>query len=342
MAEDSQFLAIRFETAMSELKETKLPLKAPDADHVRIRVVCCGICHSDVMTKYGVFGCTYPRAPGHEIAGVVDAVADDVKGFKPGDRVGVGWTAGFCGNCIFCRNGDTACCPDNKVPGLHFDGGYNEYVYVPTRAIARIPDQLSFEEAAPLMCAGITSYNSLRNSVAKPGDLVAVVGIGGLGHLAVQFANKMGFKVVAISRGSDKKELSLKLGAHYYLDSKSQNVGKELLALGGAKVVLVTATNPAALEGVVDGLGPRGQVLIVAALQEAMPVNTLTLLMKRASISGWASGGAQDSEDTMNFAALTGVRSINETFPISEANKAFDHALNGNPKFRVVLKVGQE
>jgi len=321
-----------------ELVEREIP--APGPGMVRIKVQACGVCHSDSLVKEGAFpGIQYPRVPGHEIVGIVDAVGPDVAAWKPDQRVGVGWHGGYCGWCDACRRGNFFGCQLGRVTGISFDGGYSHYTIVPVRGVARIPDELSFVEAAPLLCAGITTFNSLRHSAARPGDVVAVIGIGGLGHLAVQFARKMGFITVAVSRGADKKELAIKLGAHHYIDSEIANVGEELMKLGGAKVVLVTATSPKALDGVINGLGPRGQILIVGALVEAAAVNTLELLSKNASITGWSSGDARDAEDTMKFAVASGIRAMVEEFPFDKVNEAFNHMMSNKARFRVVLNV---
>ncbi|MBV8490938.1 MAG: alcohol dehydrogenase catalytic domain-containing protein [Candidatus Eremiobacteraeota bacterium] len=319
-----------------ELIEAPIPELTPE--HVRIRVEACGICHSDVMTVHNPFGdITYPRAPGHEIAGRIEAVGERVAGWNVGDRVGVGWHGGHDGHCDRCRRGDFGRCRNLQVPGQAYDGGYSEYVIAPAVALARIPDTLTAEEAAPLMCAGVTTYNSLRNSPARAGDNVVVLGIGGLGHLGVQFANKMGFKTIAVARGRDKEPLAKHLGAHVYIDSTSADVAAEINDLGGAKVALSTVTNAAAMQPLLASLDVGGQLLVVGAAMEPLPVNTAAMIGGRNSIRAWPSGTNVDSEDTMNFAALSGVRSMNETMPLERAQEAFDRMMSGAARFRMVL-----
>lgn len=312
----------------------------PGARWVRLKVQACGICHSDSLTKEGLFpGIIYPRSPGHEIAGVIDALGDDTEPWEIGDRVGVGWHGGHCGRCESCRRGDFVTCRNLQIPGISRDGGYSEFVFAPKEALARIPHELTPEEAAPFMCAGVTTFNALRESGARPGDLVAIHGIGGLGHLAVQFATKCGFETVAISRGGDKKSLALKLGARTYIDASSQNVTKELLALGGVRVILATAPDGKAIGSLIDGLAVGGRLVIIGASARPFAVSSLQLLSARKSIVGWPSGTAIDSEDTMNFAASNGVRPMVETFPLERAAEAFDHMISGKVRFRSVLKM---
>lgn len=322
-----------------ELVEREIPEPGPGA--VRIRVEACGICHSDSFTKEGTFpGVLYPRVPGHELAGVVDAVGAGVVQWEPGQRVAVGWHGGHCGYCDSCRRGDFVTCQvAAQVPGIHYDGGYADYVIAPASTLALIPDELSAVEAGPLMCAGITTFNSLRNSGARPGDVVAILGIGGLGHLGIQFAAKMGFKTIAIARGADKEPLARQLGAAHYIDSRAQDPGAELQKLGGASVVLATVTNGAAMQAVLGGLGINGKLLIVGAA-DPFEVSPLLLLGGRRSISGWPSGASIDSQDTLKFSVLSGVRSMNEVYPLERAAEAYDRMMSGNARFRVVLTTG--
>jgi propanol-preferring alcohol dehydrogenase len=318
-----------------ELIELEVP--DPAAGWVRIRVEACGVCHSDSITVHNVWPMNYPRVPGHEIAGTIDALGDGVVGWSVGDRVGVGWHGGHCGRCDRCRRGDFITCRNLQIPGMAYDGGYAGYTVVPAVALARIPAALRAEEAAPLMCAGVTTFNSLRNSGAGPGDLVAILGIGGLGHLGVQYAAKMGFETVAIARGRDKEELALKLGALHYLDSESMDVGQELRKLGGAKVVLSTVTEAKAMEPVLAGLGVDGQLLIVGASPTPLSLNTALMIGGRNSVKAWPSGTCADSEDAMNFSVLTGVRAQIETLPLERAQEAYDRMMSGKARFRVVV-----
>ena len=317
--------------------ERDIPTPAPGT--VRVRVEACGVCHSDALTKEGLWpGIRYPRVPGHEIAGIVDVVGDGASGWHPGDRVGVGWYGGHCGHCDSCRRGDFVTCQVAlQIPGISYDGGYAEYVVVPAAALARIPDELSAVEAAPLMCAGVTTFNSLRHSQALAGDIVAVLGIGGLGHLAVQFAVRMGFRTVAIARGTDKAALADRLGARAYIDSAAQDPAAELQRMGGAKVILATVTSGAAMSAVLGGLGVNGRLVILGAASEPLQVPGVPLLMGRRSVVGWPSGSAIDSQDTLAFSVLTGVRSMNETFPLDRAAEAFEHMMSGRARFRAVL-----
>jgi len=320
-----------------ELNDERIP--DPGSGHARVKVQACGVCHSDSLTKDGGWpGIAYPRSPGHEIAGVIDALGPGTDPWKAGDRVGVGWYGGHCGKCESCRRGDFITCVKLQIPGISYDGGYSEYVVVPVAALARIPDGLAPEEAAPLMCAGITTFNALRNSGARPGDRVAIQGIGGLGHLGVQFASKFGFETVAIGRGADTKNLALKLGARTYLDAGSQDVAKELQALGGARVILATAPDAKAMGSLVDGLGVDGKLVLVGASPEPFAVSSFQLLNARKSIAGWPSGTAKDSEDTLKFAAANGVRPMIETFPLELAADGYEHMMSGKVRFRSVLK----
>jgi D-arabinose 1-dehydrogenase-like Zn-dependent alcohol dehydrogenase len=322
-----------------ELVEKVFP--EPGPGQVRIRVQACGVCHSDAMTKFGLFpGIAYPRVPGHEVAGVVDAVAADVPLFKVGQRVGLGWHGGHCNYCVPCRRGDFILCENGQVSGISFDGGYADYVVAPANALALIPDELTDVEAAPLMCAGITTFNSLRNSGARPGDTVAILGIGGLGHLAVQFAAKSGYRTVAIARGQDKAPLARQLGAHLYIDSTTQDPAAELQKLGGAAVILSTVTNAGALSAAVGGLAPKGKLIINGVPDKPFEVNAVALIMGERSIAGWPSGTGLDSEETLNFSALTGVKPLIETYPLERAAEAFERMMSGKARFRVVLTTG--
>ena len=323
-----------------EAAERNIP--APGPGSVRIRVQACGICHSDAFTKEGLFpGIQYPRVPGHEIAGVIDAVGENVTGWTPGERVGVGWYGGHCGRCDSCRRGDFITCSGGaEVPGLTLDGGYAQFTIARAEALARIPDSLSPPDAAPLMCAGVTTFNSLRNSGARPGDTVAVLGVGGLGHLAVQFASKMGFRTVAIARGADKEPLARKLGAWHYIDSQAEDPAKALANLGGARVILATVTNGDAMTATLEGLGVDGTLIVLGAASEPLVVPPMLLIRGRRSIRGWPSGTAADSQDTLDFAARTGVRPMTEIFPLDRAPEAYERMMSGKARFRVVLATG--
>jgi D-arabinose 1-dehydrogenase-like Zn-dependent alcohol dehydrogenase len=322
------------------LEIVERPVPEPAAGWVRIKVQACGICHSDSLVKEGAFpGIAYPRVPGHEVAGVIDAVGPGVVGWSPGQRVGVGWHGGYCGHCDPCRRGEFFACVTGQVTGLTFDGGYAEYMTAPASAVARMPAELSPVEAAPLMCAGITTFNALRNSGARPGEVVAVLGLGGLGHLGTQYAAKMGFHTVAIARGKDKEPLARQLGASAYIDSQAQDGAAELQKLGGAKVILATATSGEAMSAVQGGLAVNGTLLVIGAA-ESMQVSPLFLLSGCRSIKGWYSGTSIDSEDTLAFSARGGVRSMNETFPLERAAEAYDRMMSGKARFRVVLTIG--
>ena len=333
--------AVQVSRAGGPLEMVERDIPDPGRGSVRIKVQACGICHSDSLVKEGhwPWGLTYPRVPGHEIAGVIDAIGPEVPDWKTGDRVGVGWYGGNCGHCESCRRGSFITCANHVITGIGRDGGYAEYTIAPFQALARIPDDLSAEDAGPLLCAGITTFNALRNSGARDGDMVAVLGVGGLGHLGVQYAAKMGFNTVAIARGQDKKPLAQELGARHYIDSQSQDPAQELLKLGGARVILATVTNAQAMSAVVGGLGIGGKLLIVGAPSEPLEISALMLIGGRRSIGGWPSGSAIDSEDTMRFSVLTGVRSTNETYPLERAAEAYDRMMSGQARFRVVLTV---
>ena len=323
-----------------EMVEQEIP--EPVAGSVRIKVEACGICHSDAMTKEGLWpGIEYPRIPGHEVAGIIDALGAGVAGWTVGQRVGVGWHGGHCGYCDSCRRGDFVTCQVAlQVPGIAYNGGYAEYMIAPAGALASIPEGLSAVEAGPLMCAGVTTFNPLRNSGARPGDLVAILGIGGLGHLGVQFAAKMGFRTVAIARGMDKEPLAKKLGASSYIDSKAQDPAAELQKLGGAKVVLATVTNGDAMSATLGGLGVDGQLVVLGAAAEPLQVPGIPLLLGRRSILGWPSGSSIDSQDTLSFSLLTGVRAMSEIFPLERAAEGYEHMMSGKARFRAVLKMG--
>lgn len=323
-----------------EMVEREIP--QPESGAVRIKVQACGICHSDSLTKEGLWpGVQYPRVPGHEIAGVIDAIGAGVSGWKQGQRVGIGWHGGHCGYCDPCRCGDFLFCQVSpQIPGITIDGGYSEYMIAPAAVLARIPDELSATEAAPMMCAGITTFNSLRNSGARPGDLVAVLGLGGLGHLGVQFAARMGFRTVGIARGKDKEPLARELGAKYYIDSTAQDPAAELLKLGGANLILATVTNAKSMSATLGGLGINGKLVVLGAAHEPLEVPPLLLISGRRSVTGWPSGVAMDSQDTMNFSALTGVRSMNEVFPLERVDEAYQLMMSGKARFRVVLTMG--
>jgi D-arabinose 1-dehydrogenase-like Zn-dependent alcohol dehydrogenase len=323
-----------------EVVERDVP--EPGAGAVRIKVQACGICHSDALTKQGTWpGIQYPRVPGHEVAGVIDAVGPGVVPWTPGQRVAVGWHGGHCGYCDSCRRGDFVTCRIAlQIPGITYDGGYADYMIAPAGALALIPDELSAVEAGPLVCAGITTFNSLRNSGARAGDLVAILGIGGLGHLGVQFAAKMGFKTVAIARGADKGPLAKKLGAWRYIDSQAADPAAELAKLGGAKVVLATVTSGEAMSAALGGLGVNGKLIVLGAPYEPLAVPAGLLIGGRRSIAGWPSGASIDSQDTLAFSAFSGVRSMNETFPLERASEAYDRMMSGKARFRVVLTTG--
>lgn len=324
-----------------ELVERDMP--EPRAGEVRVRVQACGVCHSDSFTKEGLFpGIRYPIVLGHEIAGVIDAVGPNVPSqWTIGRRVGVGWFGGHCGYCEPCRRGDMIDCRNLKIPGLSYDGGYAEAMIAPFDALASIPDDLGAEAAAPLLCAGVTTFSALRHSRARPGDLVAILGVGGLGHLGVQFAARMGFRVAAIARGRDKADMARELGADTYIDSQAQNVAEGLQALGGARVALATITNGRAMSAVVDGLAVRGTLIVVGVSAEPIEVTPLQLIGASRRIAGHASGTSQDSEDTMRFSTQMGVRPMIETMPLERAGEAYDRMMTGMARFRMVLVTGQ-
>jgi D-arabinose 1-dehydrogenase-like Zn-dependent alcohol dehydrogenase len=319
-----------------QVVEREIP--SPRAGEVRIKVQACGVCHSDAFTKEGSLpGIQYPRIPGHEVAGIVDEVGNGVSEWKKGQRVGVGWHGGHDGTCRECRRGDFGNCRSRQVPGISYDGGYQEYMIAPATAVVALPDTLSDVDVAPLLCAGITTYNALRHSGALPGDLVAVQGIGGLGHLGIQFGNKFGYKVAAIGRGPDTDGRARQLGASIYIDSQTTNPVETLLKLGGAKVILATAPSSKAMSALVDGLGPNGRLMVLGADPEPIEASPVQLITKSLTIQGWASGTPADSEDTLRFAELTGVRAMIETYPLAKAEEAYQRMMSGKAQFRVVL-----
>ncbi len=319
-----------------QVVEREVP--TPGAGQVRLKVQACGICHSDLLTKEGVWpGIQYPRIPGHEVAGIIDEVGSGVSAWKQGQRAGVGWHGGHDGICLSCRRGDFRNCRNLKITGISYDGGYQQYMIAPVEALAAIPDGLDAAEAAPLLCAGITTFNALRHSGALPGDLVAVSGIGGLGHLGIQFANRFGYQVAAIGRGAEKAALAKKLGASLYIDSAASNAASVLRDLGGAQVILATAPNSKTASELVDGLAPNGTLLVVGAGPDRIEVTPGQLIQGSRRIQGWASGIPTDSEDTLRFAALTGVRAMVETYPLERAAEAYGRMLGGKAQFRVVL-----
>ena len=324
-----------------EIVEREIPEPGPGM--VRIKVQACGVCHSDEVTKQGLFpGIQYPRIPGHEVIGLIDAIgANVVPRWTLGERVGVGWNGGYCGYCDSCRRGNFfACETSTDVTGVTRDGGYAEYMLAPFSALAMVPEELSAEEAAPLMCAGVTTFNCLRNSGARPGDVVAVIGLGGLGHLGIQFAARSGFNTVAIGRGKDKEALAKKLGASHYIDSGAQDPSAELLKLGGAKVILATVTSADAMKAVIGGLTPTGTLMIVGAVP-SLEVPALQLLLKSQQVKGWYSGTSLDSQETLAFSVLSGVRSMNESYPLDSVNEAYDRMTQGKARFRAVLTIGK-
>ena len=325
----------------AKLEQGERELRDPGPGEVLVRVQACGVCHSDAFTiEGGVPGIEYPRVPGHEIAGRIEAVGEAVVPWTVGQRVGVGWFGGNCGHCDPCRRGDMISCVNGQVPGIAYDGGYADHVVVPQSALASIPDDLSAEDAAPLLCAGITTFNALRESGARAGDLVAVLGIGGLGHLGVQFARRMGFETVAIARGTDKEEQARALGAHHYVDSTGTEVADALQALGGATTILATVTAPAAMSAAVGGLRPRGRMVVVGASTDPMQIPPFALIPGSTGVVGHASGTSKDSEDTLRFSALQGIRPMIETYPLEQAAEGYARMMSGGARFRVVLTTG--
>ncbi|HKX33595.1 MAG TPA: alcohol dehydrogenase [Blastocatellia bacterium] len=322
-----------------EIVEREIPQPGPR--QVRVKVQACGLCHSDSLTKEGHWpGIEYPRVPGHEIAGIIDAVGSEVPRWKPGQRVGVGWLGSYCGYCESCRRGSFVTCANQLIAGITMDGGYQDYVVVPFEGLALIPDELNPIDAGPLMCAGITTFNSLRNSGARAGDTVAILGVGGLGHLGVQFASKMGFRTIAIARGQDKGPLARELGAHHYLDSQAGDVSEALQKLGGAKIVLATAINAEAMAATLGGLSIDGRLIVLGADFTPMPLVTGGMIGRRTGLYGWPSGSSIDSEDTMRFSAMTGIRPMTETFPLEKVSEAYDRMMSNRARFRVVITTG--
>ena len=330
-------------TPRSPLLSEERPLPEPGRGQIRIKVRACGVCHSDQLVTDGLWpGLQLPRAPGHEVAGVVDALGADAGRFRIGDRVGLGWHGGHDGTCDVCLTGRFIHCRNSRITGISFDGGYQDYLVAPEIAVARMPDGLDFAEAAPLLCAGVTTFNALRHSGARPGDVVGVHGLGGLGHLGLQYARAMGFEVVAISRGTGKEEFARKLGAHHYVDSTRPDFAATMAKLGGARVILATAPHAASISALVPGLGVEGCLLIVAAAFEPIQVGAIDLISRTARIQGWASGSASDSTDAMSFAMQHGVRPMIETFPLKDASRALDAMLKGTVRFRAVLEPARD
>jgi D-arabinose 1-dehydrogenase-like Zn-dependent alcohol dehydrogenase len=319
-----------------EIVEREIPKPGPG--QVRIRVQACGVCYSDMLTKEGLWpGIVYPRVPGHEVAGVIDELGSGVLEWTKGQRVGVGWHGGQDGTCLACRRGDFANCANLKVCGISYDGGYQEYMLAPVEALAQMPESLDAAEAGPLMCAGITTFNALRHSGALPSDLVAIQGIGGLGHLGIQFAQKFGYRVAAIGRGPENSSLAKKLGANLYIDSTATNAAAELKKLGGARVILATAPSSKAMSSLIDGLGDNGTMIVVGAAPDPIEASPLQLIQGRKNIQGWSSGIPTDSEDTLRFAEMTGVRPMIEKYPLAKAGEAYARMMSGKAQFRVVL-----
>lgn len=332
---------VQVDKAGAPLRVVTREVPEPAAGQVRIRAEACGVCHSDSITVAGLLPfVTYPRVPGHEIIGKVDAVGEDVAQWKPGQRAGVGWYGGHCRRCEPCRRGDLVACQNPLIPGIIYDGGYADYVIAPFEALVAIPDSLKSVEAAPLLCAGITTFNALRNSPAKPPDTVAILGMGGLGHLGVQFAAKMGFNTVAIARGADKEKFAHELGARHYIDSTAGDVAAALQKLGGAKVILATVTDADAMSAALGGLGYAGEFLIVGVPGKPIQANAGGLVMQRRSIQGWPSGTSIDSEDTLKFSEITGVLPLIEKYPLERAADAYERMMSGKARFRVVLETG--
>ncbi len=338
----STMRAVQVSKAKAPFEIVERPIPQPGPRRVRIKVQACGVCHSDSIVKEGYWPMAYPRVPGHEVVGVIDALGANVAPeWKAGQRVGIGWYGGHCGHCENCRRGDFMVCKNGMIAGIHYDGGYQEYMVAPFEALAAVPDSLSSVEAAPLMCAGITTFNALRHSGAQAGDTVAVLGIGGLGHLGVQYAAKMGFRTVAIARGKDKEPFVKKLGAHHYIDSQGEDVAGALQKLGGAKVVLATVTAAKAMSDAIPGLRVDGTLLIVGAPGEPLAVSATDLIAVRRNIRGWPSGTSIESEDTLNFSEMAGVKAMIEVYPLEKAAEAYERMMSGKARFRVVITTGK-
>ena len=332
---------VQVDKAGAPLKLVTREVQEPGAGEVRVRVEACGVCHSDSITVTGLFpGISYPRVPGHEVVGKVDSAGDNVPQWKAGQRVGIGWYGGHCGGCEPCRRGDLVACQNLSIPGIIYDGGYADYVVAPAQALAAVPESLKSADAAPLLCAGITTFNALRNTGAKPPDTVAILGLGGLGHLGVQFAAKMGFNTVAIARGADKEKFAHELGARHYIDSTGADVAAALQKLGGARVVLATVTDADAMTAAIGGLGYKGEFVILGVPAKPIQAGVLGLIMQRQSIHGWPSGTSIDSEDTLRFSETSGVLPLIEKYPLDRAAEAYDRMMSGKARFRVVLEMG--
>jgi len=332
--------AMVVQKAGGKLQAEERDIPVPGPQEIRIRVQACGVCHSDSVTVEGLFpGIQYPRIPGHEVIGLIDAIGEGVQGWSVGARAGVGWFGGSCGHCRHCRRDSAFACENvHEATGVSRDGGYATHMIAHVSAVARVPDDLDVVESAPLLCAGVTTFNALRHSGAGPGDLVAVHGVGGLGHLGLQFAARQGFRTVAVNRGRDKEELARSLGASDYIDSAAEDPAKALLAMGGAKAILATVTNGPAMQAIIGGLGPNGVMMVIGAVGP-LTVNSLDLLMKSAAVRGWYSGTAPDSEDTLSFSLRNKVASMNEVYPFEKAQEAYDRMMSGKARFRVVLKM---
>jgi D-arabinose 1-dehydrogenase-like Zn-dependent alcohol dehydrogenase len=325
-------------SARGPIEIAERPIPDPGPGKVRVKVAACGVCHSDSVTKDSLFpGIEYPRIPGHEVVGIIDALGEGVVNWTVGQRVGVGWIGGHCTVCQPCRRGKFAVCERAQIPGIVYDGGYAEYMVTPAQGLAAIPAALDFAEAAPLLCAGITTFNALRHSGAMPGDLVAVQGLGGLGHLGIQYANKMGFETVAIGRGDDKKDFATKLGAHHYIDTNAGNPAEALTKLGGAKTILATAPDTKSMSPLIAGLSADGTLMVIGVGPDPILVMSTEIVLARRNVRGWPSGTAADSEDAMRLAALSGIRPMIETYPLAEAPSAYDRMISGKARFRVVL-----
>jgi len=333
----AKMTAVQIPKAGADFEIVEREIPEPGSGQVRIRVQACGVCHSDVLVKDGWPGLLYPRVPGHEVAGVIDAVGPGVTQWTKGQRVGVGWHGGQDGTCLACRRGDFVNCANVKITGISFDGGYQEYMIAPVDAVARMPESLDPAQAAPLLCAGITTFNALRHSGAMPSDLVAVQGIGGLGHLGIQFAQKFGYRVAAVGRGPETAALAKKLGASVYIDSAATNAAAELQKLGGASVILATAPSSKAMSSLVDGLGKNGRMVVVGATMDPIEVTPTQLIFGNRSVKGWAAGLPTDSEDTLRFAEMTGIRPMIETYPLAKAAEGYARMMSGKAEFRVVL-----